>query len=150
RGKRPLPARSTSLPSISPPERAMDRRRRDGAGFAVHLGLIADEIAFLARRPLSARQGRLVAALLDVASDRAYAALREGPGEIGEATDRADYRDRALARSPALALIGRMQAGMATLRVEAVPVPEDAVADLDVGDLMVSVYNDQTVPRLMI
>lgn len=115
-----------------------------------HLVLIEAELALFVSHPLSTRQARLVAALLDVMPDRVYAARRESAGSILFATDRADYRRKVLAASPAMALIAALAEGQARLATIAYRVPAEAVEQMDVRDFMVSLYNDQTVPRLVL
>src|SRR5690606_4000895 len=126
----PSPARSISSPGILPEARAVAPQ--------AHLALIEAERMHLAAHPLSTRQARLVAALLDVMADRFYAAHRENPELILFATDRADYRRKVLAASPAMALIAALAEGYARLATIAHRVPDEAVSQMDVRDFMVS------------
>lgn len=92
--------------------------------------------------PLSARKAMLVAMLIDAHVDRLFAATPD-------ADDILDFRAAAAARSAAL---GRIMAlcggGNVTLVTEAVPVADYRA--LAVEDFMVSLYNGQTVQRLLL
>ena len=92
--------------------------------------------------PLSARKAMLVAMLIDAYVDRLFAAMPD-------ADDILDFRAAAAARSVEL---GRIMAlcggGNVKLVTEAVPVTDYGA--LAVEDFMVSLYNGQTVQRLLL
>ena len=95
--------------------------------------------------PLSRRKAMLVAALVDAYVDRLFAA-------DPDADDILVYRTKLGAAAPALGLILALGAGRDGVRLvtEAVSVPLADYGALDVEDFMVSLYNDHSVPRLLL
>lgn len=91
--------------------------------------------------PLSARAALYAAVMMDRLADR------DGASDILAA--RAQVRARCPAMGPLMDLAAAA-AGGPYLQVVATPVPEDGFASLPVADLMVSLYNAGTVPRLML
>ena len=87
----------------------------------------------------------LVAALVDAYVDRLFAA-------DPDADDILVYRAKLGAAAPALGLILALGAGRDGVRLvtEAVSVPLADYGALDVEDFMVSLYNDHSVPRLLL
>jgi hypothetical protein len=118
-----------------------------------HFALIEAELADLDAHPLAARQSRLVMVLLDKLADRAYFAWREtAPERLGGAEDIVAWRDLLRTRCPAMAAIFDCCAlpaagGLVTRAVE-VPIAEYPL--LSTADFMVSLYNQNTVQRVLL
>ena len=104
--------------------------------------------------PLSARHALHAAAALDQLSDLAHpfrTALL--PAAVARAGDILSYRAALRAADPALGAVMDLTACRAEgphLRLIAAEVPPEGFAQLPVGDLMVSLYNAGTVPRLFL
>jgi hypothetical protein len=100
-------------------------------------------VAMAAGAPLSRKKAMLAALLLDAAIDALFAA----GGEEDVLAYRAAFRARASALEPILDLVAMESTTLVTEPVEI------AVADypqLGVEDFMVSLYNNRTVPRVLI
>ncbi|WP_413992006.1 hypothetical protein ACMDCR_07920 [Labrys okinawensis] len=114
------------------------------------------EEAFAAARlhPLSLRKTLLVAVLLDNYCDQAFDLLRRSPpARIFDVEDVLAFRERLRAEEPALGLIFDLCAsapGGPSLQTCAVTVPIEEYGKLSIEDYMVSLYNDNTVQRVMI
>lgn len=98
--------------------------------------------------PLSARHALQAAAFFDLLADRAY--VQGALKSLSTAADILAFRTALRQCHPALGPLMDLMAAGAHLRVVATPVPPDGFASLDVADLMVSLYNAGTVPRLML
>ena len=95
--------------------------------------------------PLSRKKAMLLVLLIDAEIDRAFAASGED--------DPLAYRARRAAASPALALVmdlAAMREGGPTLVVEPVEIPLATYHTLSEADYMVSLYNKNTVPRVLV
>jgi hypothetical protein len=114
------------------------------------------EAAFAVARahPLSSRKTLLVAVLLDNFCDQAFEALRfAAPTRVFLAEDVLAFRERLRAEEPALGLIFDLCAGSPggpRLETRAVRVPIEDYEKLSIEDFMVSLYNANTVQRVMI
>lgn len=114
------------------------------------------EEAFDAARvhPLSSRKTLLVAVLLDNFCDQAFDALRRSPpARVFDAEDVLAFRERLRAEEPALGLIFDLCAsapGGPRLETRAVAVPIEEYGGLSIEDYMVSLYNANTVQRVVI
>ena len=120
---------------------------------AEHFALIEDEYADALAHPLSARRAMLVAALLARFTDRVFERYRpDAPDRVFSAADGPAYRDRLRAASPALATIFALCTVPpgAALEVAPVEVPIADYGRLSVEDFMVSLYNGNTVQRVVI
>ena len=121
---------------------------------AEHLSLIEDEHAASLAAPLSARQALLVAVLLDHLPDRVFAARRHAaPNTVFSAEDLPAYRQKLREQSPALSTIFDLCAlrpDGPTLKVVAVEVPIADYPNLSTADFMVSLYNGNTVQRVLL
>jgi hypothetical protein len=121
---------------------------------AEHFALIEEENRASLSAPLSARKVMLVMVLLDQFADRMFAAYRaQAPEKVLFAEDVLGYRDTLKDRSPALAAIFSLCAlrpDGPVLKVVAVEVPIADYPQLPVEDYMVSLYNQNTVPRVVI
>jgi hypothetical protein len=121
---------------------------------ADHLALIKAEYARSLATPLSSRQALLVAVLLDHLPDRVFSAFRtEAPEKVYSAEDILAYRALLREESPALATIFdlcAMQPGGPRLQIVAIEVPITEYPKLAVEDFMVSLYNQNTVQRVVI
>ena len=119
-----------------------------------HFALIEEENRASRAAPLSARKAMLVATLLDQFADRVFAAHRaEAPERIYFADDLLAFRAALSDRSAALATIFSLcslRPASPVLQVTTVEVPIADYAQLPVEDYMVSLYNQNTVQRLMI
>lgn len=110
------------------------------------------ELEALSARPLSVRHALLVAALLDRVADLAFAeraALPAGPA----AEDVLAFRAAVAAACPALARIAAlcgMGAEAPRLAIAAVPVPPEATGALTAAEFMVSLYNANTMPQVVL
>ena len=110
-----------------------------------HLTAATAAIAAARAAPLSAKRAMLAALLLDAAADAMFAASGED--------DILEFRARLAAQSDALRLIFALCALRQNgphLVTEAVAVPAAGYATLDIPDLMVSLYNNRTVQRVLI
>ena len=121
---------------------------------AEHFALIEEENRASLAAPLSARKAMLVVVLLDQFADRVFAAHRaQGPEKVLYAEDVLAYRAALADRSPALAAIFSLCALRPegpVLKVVAVEVPIADYPQLPVEDYMVSLYNKNTVQRVVI
>ena len=118
-----------------------------------HFALILEERCQSLLAPLSARRAMLVAVLLDHFADRIFAQFRTGmPDFLYDADDLPAYRASLAAASPALATIFALASGRGEtlLRLDAVEVPIEDYPTLSVPDFMVSLYNGNTVQRVVI
>jgi hypothetical protein len=112
--------------------------------------------AFVAARvhPLSSRKTLLVAVLLDNFCDRAFEALRRAPpSRVFHAEDVLAFRERLRAEEPAFGLIFDLcgsAPGGPRLEIRAVAVPIEEYGRLSIEDYMVSLYNANTVQRVVI
>ncbi len=115
--------------------------------------LIVEEHRYSLAAPLSVRKALLVAVLLDHFADRVFAQFRDMPDKVFGAQDVLAWR-RALAdRSAALALVAELGSGRqdgAVLRIDTIEVPIADYPALSVEDYMVSLYNHNTVQRVVI
>ncbi len=106
------------------------------------------------RAPLSARHALHAAVLLDQMTDLAYAGRADLPWPaLATAGDFLAFRAGLRGLDPSLGALMDLCAGGADgprLTVVATVVAPDAFSSLPVGDLMVSLYNNGTVPRLML
>ena len=120
---------------------------------AEHFALIEEENRASLAAPLSARKAMLVAVLLDQFADRGFAVHRaQAPEKVFLAEDLLHYRDTLGDRSPALAAIFSLCAfrpGGPVLKVVAIEVPIADYPQLPVEDYMVSLYNKNTVQRVV-
>jgi hypothetical protein len=125
---------------------------------AEHFALIEAELADLDAHPLSARQTRLVMALIDKFADRVFLARRArhpdrvAPIDGRTIEDPIAWRDFLRQSSPALAAIFEVCANPATagLEIRAVEVPIPDYPRLSTADFMVSLYNKNTVQRVLL
>ena len=119
-----------------------------------HFALIEDEYRAALKAPLSARKVLLVVALLDNFTDRVFAAFRStSPEKVFGAEDLPAFRAVLGKGSLALALIfdlGAMRPDGPRLVTRAVEVPIADYPRLSVEDFMVSLYNRNTVQRVLI
>lgn len=127
-------------PSISP-EVTLDE----------HLALVVEEHRRAVAAPLSSRKALLVAVLLDHFADRVFAQFRTSmPDFLPSADDLPAWRGKLVAQSEALAAIFALGSGQAQLRIDSVEVPIADYQALAVEDFMVSLYNGNTVQRVML
>ena len=120
---------------------------------AARYALILEEHRHSLAAPLSVRKVLLVAVLLDHFADLAFAQLRDTPARVFGAQDVLAWRAELAARSPALALVAELASGRhggAALRIDAITVPIADYPTLAVEDYMVSLYNQNTVQRVVI
>jgi hypothetical protein len=121
---------------------------------AEHFALIEEENRASLAAPLSARKAMLVVVLLDQFADRVFAAHRaQGPEKVLFAEDVLAYRAALADRSPALAAIFNLCALKPegpVLQVVAIEVQIADYPQLPVEDYMVSLYNKNTVQRVVI
>ncbi|WP_375450692.1 hypothetical protein [uncultured Devosia sp.] len=116
-----------------------------------HFALIAAEQRRSVLAPLSLRKTMLVAVLLDHFADRVFEQARASmPDVLLGAEDVLAWRAVLAERSAALAQVFAIGSGKAVLRVETVTVPIVDYPGLTVEDFMVSLYNDNSVQRVMI
>jgi hypothetical protein len=106
-----------------------------------YLRLISDEAR---AAPLSIRKARLAFTLTDAAIDRLFEAGGTGDEDV------LAHRRRLTASSPALALCAAIADGALRLEVKTVAVSRDDYSRLSEAEYMVSLYNDTTVPRLVV
>jgi len=121
---------------------------------AGHLALIEDEYRAALKAPLSMRKTLLVIVLLDNFADRVFEAFRvAAPDKVFAAEDLPAFRAALAERSPALGVLfelGAMRPDGPRLMTRAVEVPIAEYHKLPVEDFMVSLYNRNTVQRVMI
>jgi hypothetical protein len=119
---------------------------------ADHFADIEAEYAALVAEPLSTRKTLLVACLIDNFADRAFEALRDDPEKVFHAPDVLAYRQALRDRSPELGLIFDLCATppRARLELKAVKVPFAEYGKLRTEDFMVSIYNGNTVQRVVL
>ncbi|HTJ57293.1 MAG TPA: hypothetical protein VL418_07000, partial [Devosiaceae bacterium] len=121
---------------------------------AQHLALIKDENRASGAAPLSARKAWLVVVLLDNFADRVFEAFRElAPQKVFHAADLPAYRAALRAHAPLLGAIfdlGALRADGPELAVTSVEIPIAEYHKLPVEDYMVSLYNGNTVQRVVI
>lgn len=116
-----------------------------------HWALIVAEHRHSVAAPLSSRKALLVAVLLDHFADRVFAQLRTGmPDFLPAADDLPAWRAGLASQSPTLAAIFALGSGQARLRIDSVQVPIEDYPALSVEDVMVSVYNGNSVQRVML
>ena len=114
------------------------------------------EEALVATRlhPLSSRKTLLAAVLLDNFCDQAFDALRRSaPARVFDAEDVLAFRERLRAQEPALGLIFDLCASAPAgprLKTHAVAVPIEEYGGLSIEDFMVSLYNANTVQRVVL
>ena len=114
---------------------------------AAHLGYLEAALAEAHAAPLSQRKALLVVMLVDAHVERLFAATRHGADDV------LAFREGLEARYSVLAVIhdiALQRPDGPRLVTEAVAVPLADYPGLDVADFMVSLYNDHTVPRVMI
>ena len=117
------------------------------------LALLQEEYRHSLAAPLSVRKALLVAVLLDHFGDAAFAGFRDVPEKVFGAPDVLAWRAALAERSEALALVAELASGRydgARLRIDAVTVPISEYPALAVEDYMVSLYNQNTVQRVVI
>ena len=116
-----------------------------------HLALIVDEHRRAVAAPLSSRKALLVAVLLDHFADRVFAQFRTGMPDFWPAADDLPaWRGKLASNSTALAAIFALGSGQAQLRIDSIEVPIADYPALSVEDFMVSLYNGNTVQRVML
>ncbi|HTN63131.1 MAG TPA: hypothetical protein VL147_16540 [Devosia sp.] len=118
-----------------------------------HFALIVEEHRQSLLAPLSTRKVLLVAVLLDHFADRVFARFRTSmPDFLFGAEDLPAYRAQLAKRSAALATIFALCGGRgeAALRIDAIIVPTVDYGALPVEDFMVSLYNGNSVQRVVI
>lgn len=115
---------------------------------------VCEAVRISNRAPLSARHAMQAVAQLDHLSDVAFARRFDLTEPVlATAQDILSFRAALCRCEPALGpLMDLMACGASgpRLQVVAMPVAPDAFAKLAVADLMVSLYNGGTVPRLML
>ncbi|GLS19238.1 hypothetical protein GCM10007874_22550 [Labrys miyagiensis] len=120
----------------------------------IEFARVAEALAVARAHRLSSRKTLLAAVLLDNFCDRAFEALRRSsPSRIFDAEDVLAFRERLRAEEPALGLIFDLCAsapGGPRLEIRAVAVPIEEYGRLSIEDYMVSLYNDNTVQRVVI
>ena len=121
---------------------------------ADHFALVEDEYRASVKALLSIRQAWLVAVLIDHLPDRMFEAYRKtAPEKVFKAEDLPAYRAILREKSPALAIIFdlcAMRPEGPTLKVVAVEVPIAEYHKLGIEDFMVSLYNQNTVQRVVV
>ena len=117
---------------------------------AEHFALIEEEVAAAAAAPLSLRRARLCVDLCDVFADRVYGAAGSGSAAVYGCEDVLAFRNRVRAECVALATIFDAGAGRVALELRPVEVPASEFPGLTVEDYMVSLYNSNGVPRVML
>lgn len=116
-------------------------------GLESHFSYLEAAVAEARAAPLSLRKARLAIALFDAYVDRLYAA------DPGRAEDILAFRAEWAAASPPLALllaIAEARPGAPDLRLETSPLAPSDYPHLSEAEFMVSLYNEATVPRLLI
>ncbi|MCW1931703.1 hypothetical protein [Pararhodobacter zhoushanensis] len=117
------------------------------AGWRAAVQAVADSRA----APLSARHALHAAVALDRLSDLAHARRAALPSPLARAGDILSFRAALRAADPAFGPLMDLTACSANgphLALIATQIPPEGFASLPVGDLMVSLYNAGTVPRL--
>ena len=121
---------------------------------ADHFALVDAEYLASVKALLSIRQAWLVAVLIDHLPDRVFSAYREtAPEKVFNAEDLPAYRALLRQNSPALAAIFdlcAMRPEGPTLKLVAVEVPIAEYHKLSVEDFMVSLYNQNSVQRVVV
>ena len=121
---------------------------------ADHFALVDAEYQASVKALLSIRHAWLVATLIDHLPDRVFEAYRESaPEKVFNAEDLPAYRAILRQNSPALATIFDLCARRSegpTLKVVAVEVPIAEYHNLSVEDFMVSLYNQNSVQRVVV
>ncbi|MDB5586702.1 MAG: hypothetical protein JWP26_1672 [Devosia sp.] len=120
---------------------------------AAQFALILEEHRHSLAAPLSVRKVLLVAVLLDHFADRVFAQFRHTPERVFGAPDVLAWRATLAARSVGVELVGELASGRddgALLRVDAITVPIADYPALAVEDYMVSLYNQNTVQRVVV
>ena len=121
---------------------------------ADHLALLEAEYAEALAHPLSSRQAMLVAVLLDKYPDRLFDARRNTAlDRVLHAEDVLAFRTRLGALLPALGLVFALCAlapGGPRLVTKAVAVPLPDYPALPLADFMVSLYNQNSVQRVLL
>ena len=121
---------------------------------SITLAGIEAALAAARAHPLSSRKTLLVAVLLDNFCDQIFEALRRSASaQVFQAEDVLAFRERLRAQSPALGLIFDLCAiapGGPRLEIRAVEVPIADYGGLSIEDFMVSLYNANTVQRVVI
>lgn len=117
---------------------------------AERFALIEAEYRLSLAAPLSRRKALLVAVLLDDFADRCFDAWRHEPERVHGAADPIAYRAELARRSPAMAAVFALGNQTATLRLDSVEIPIADYPALGVEDFMVSLYNGNTVQRVML
>jgi len=121
---------------------------------ADHFALIEAEYAEALAHPLSARHAMLVAVLLDKYADRLFDARRDtAPEKLFYTEDVLAFRTRLAAAVPALGRIFALCAlapdgPRLVTKTVAVPLPD--YPSLPLADFMVSLYNSNTVQRVVL
>ena len=120
---------------------------------AQEFALIEQAQANARAHPLSTRKTLLVAVLLDNFCDEAFETLRSQPDRVFFAVDVLAFRASVKAASPALRLVldlCALRPGGPRLETRSVEVPLSEYARLSVEDYMVSLYNRNTVQRVLV
>jgi hypothetical protein len=120
---------------------------------AAQFALILEEHRHSLAAPLSVRKVLLVAVLLDHFADRVFTQFRDMPERVFGAQDVLAWRAMLAARSEPLALVADLASGQrdgATLRVDAIAVPIADYPALAIEDYMVSLYNQNSVQRVIV
>ena len=107
-----------------------------------HFTYLTAELAAARAAPLSAKRALLVALLIDAYVDRMFAASGED--------DLLAFRTRLGGASDALGLAMAVASRRLELVTKAVEVPLADYPRLSEADFMVSLYNQHTVPRVLI
>lgn len=112
-----------------------------------HFSYLEAAIAEAWASPLSVRKARLAVALIDAYVDRLYAA------DTIRAEDVLAFRAQQSAANPLLALllaIAQANPGAPEMLIQTSPVYVADYPHLSEAEFMVTLYNDSTVPRLLI
>ncbi|MDB5530091.1 MAG: hypothetical protein JWR51_3194 [Devosia sp.] len=115
--------------------------------------LILEEHRHSLAAPLSVRKVLLVAVLLDHFADLVFAQFRDRPERVFGVPDVLAWRATLAAQSAALGQVAELASGRhdgATLRIDAITVPIADYPALAVEDYMVSLYNQNTVQRVVV
>ena len=121
---------------------------------SITLAGIEAALAAARAHPLSSRKTLLVAVLLDNFCDQMFEGRRgEDAAPLFQAEDVLAFRARLRAEEPAIGLIFDLCAlapGGPRLETRAVAVPIEDYGTLSIEDFMVSLYNGNTVQRVVI
>jgi hypothetical protein len=112
-----------------------------------HFNYLRAAIAEARAAPLAIRKARLAIALLDAYVDRLYAA------DTSRAEDILTFRTGLSHTSPSLALllaVAEQKPGAPQLHLETAPLSPSDYSHLSEAEFMVSLYNDATMPKLLI